>query len=129
MTWLILGIVFVAGCVGGALTGLLGRETDRREGCKDEAATRWGTLLFTKTRCRTVFPGFLGDVLLGGIAAVIFWGLYGPAAGTVLLPFGFASGDAGATLRVGELAASLVIGISGSRYLRTEAERLCGSPD
>ena len=66
-------------------------------------------------------PGWIGSCLIGGIAAVTFWGLYGPFADAVLI--GPGSGQAAPALRVGELFASLVTGIGGGKLLLGEVDR------
>jgi hypothetical protein len=79
-------------------------------------------------------PGFIGNIILGAIAAVVFWGLYGPFAEVNVV------GDdpreapnvAGATReqeddKVGEtlagLIGALVIGAGGARVITSEVDK------
>ena len=60
-------------------------------------------------------PGFIGSIVVGGVAALILWGFYGPAASFQLI------GDGGTeipiTFRVGEAIGSILAGVGGSRVL------------
>jgi hypothetical protein len=107
--WQIVGAVFFAGCVGGLFNGLLAEKRGLR---------------YLSTGCDTYFPGTLGNVLTGGVAALVFWGLYGPFSGATILPPG-AAGSEPVTLKIGELASSILIGIGGPGFLRAEAGRRC----
>jgi hypothetical protein len=78
-------------------------------------------------------PGFLGNILLGAVAAAIFWGLYGPYAEVNVV------GEdpreqpqvAGATrdedTEYGEtlsgLIAALVVGVGGARVITSEVDK------
>lgn len=69
-------------------------------------------------------PGWIGNILIGAIAALAVWGVYGPLA-TYDLSI---STKSDVHLTVGQLLNSLVVGISGGRILtlmaQKEAERV-----
>ena len=67
-------------------------------------------------------PGWIGTVLVGGFAALVFWGLYGPMAHSVLIGTPEAAGTT-ISLRVSELLGALVSGIGGGRLLSAEVEK------
>jgi hypothetical protein len=65
-------------------------------------------------------PGWAGSLFLGGVAAVLIWGIYGSSASFDLLgtvPF---EGH----LTVAQLLTSVVVGMGGSRILTLEAQKL-----
>ncbi|MDP3774017.1 MAG: hypothetical protein Q8Q85_07080 [Gemmatimonadales bacterium] len=105
--WLILLIIFVAGCIGGITNAAIAGEL---------------RLPYTDPEARVYRPGWVGNVLIGGIAALVFWGLYGPMAAAVLMgPIDPAAPQP--LLRVSELFAALLTGIGGGRLLTAEVER------
>ena len=62
---------------------------------------------------RILKPGFIGNMFVGAIAAVVMWGLYGtpkPAAG---VQWQWA----------GHVAASILAGVGGSRVLTAQVEK------
>jgi hypothetical protein len=64
-------------------------------------------------------PGWIGNVLVGAVASVVVWGIYGPLASVDLL-----TGEmAGVHLTVAQLLTSLVIGLSGGKILTLMAEK------
>jgi hypothetical protein len=65
-------------------------------------------------------PGWVGNVLVGGVAAVVVWGIYGPLASFDLL--GGQNLDPHLTLA--QLFSSLVVGLGGGRILSLEAQKL-----
>jgi len=64
-------------------------------------------------------PGWVGNILVGGVAAVVFWGFYGPLAGIDLL--GTSKVDLHITF--GQVIYSVVVGMSGGRILSLEAQK------
>lgn len=107
MIWGIVALVFVAGAVGGFVNSLIAGELQlpRRD-----------------RRSNVYRPGWLGSCLVGGIASVTFWGLYGPLSDSALIG-GEAMVTATLTLKVGELFGSLVTGIGGGKLLLGAVER------
>ena len=107
MIWQILTLVFAAGIVGGFVNSLMAGEFQ----------------LPRRDRQANVYkPGWMGSCLVGGVAAVTFWGLYGSLPGYLLI--GIRDGAmAPPTLNVGELFGSLVTGIGGGKLLLGEVDR------
>ena len=64
-------------------------------------------------------PGWLSNIFVGALAALVVWALYGPLSSYDLATgAGFA-----AHLPVAQMGSSVLIGISGSRILTTMAQR------
>lgn len=61
-------------------------------------------------------PGVIGNVVVGAIAAVVSWALYGPSAG---LPVG----DFKAELSWAGFASAVLIGVGGARWLSAEVDK------
>lgn len=85
--WRIIVVVFAAGCVGGLTNAAVAGEL---------------RLPHTDPEARVYKPGWVGNVLVGGVAAV-----------TAMAP----------TLRVSELFAALLTGVGGGRLLTGEVDR------
>jgi hypothetical protein len=103
--WQVIGIVLVAGCLGGLVNALLAGELK---------------LPHLDVAAHVLRPGWAGNVVIGGIAALVFWALYGPFAKTPIL------GPAAVpkiSLTLSELAGSVLTGIGGSRLLMAEVEK------
>jgi hypothetical protein len=99
-------ILLIAGCgaVGGIVNCAISGEFNYPR--FDEAAKVWR-------------PGWIGNVLVGAVASVVVWGIYGPLASVDLL-----TGEmAGVHLTVAQLLTSLVIGLSGGKILTLMAEK------
>jgi len=68
-------------------------------------------------------PGIIGTLLAGAMASGLSWLLYGPAANAVVI--GVKAG--GTTVEYGatgsELALAVLIGFSGSQWLKSEADK------
>jgi hypothetical protein len=108
--WLMLGVIMLAGAAGGLLNAYF---TDN--GFVWPKVELVGA--FTITR-----PGFLGSMLVGGVAAAVSWGLYGPFAGMSI----FGSTEAarpGAALTVSALVGAVLVGIGGGRWLTDQADK------
>jgi hypothetical protein len=103
--WTICAVVFGAGCFGGLVNALIAGEL---------------YLPRIDRRARVWRPGWIGNVIVGGTAAFVFWGLYGPLASVQII------GDGAApqvVLHVSELLGSVVSGIGGGRLLSAEVDR------
>ncbi len=112
----IIAVVFFLGCFGGFVNFLF----FSLEPMKGQSP--YG--LWYRTRwCKTRFPGLTTNVSLGGIGAVVFWCLHGPYSGAVLI--GTDPGTTTATLNVGQIPISFLIGLAGGSYILTEARRRC----
>jgi len=67
-------------------------------------------------------PGFVGHVLVGGVASFISWGLYGPGTDLVLL--GNAPASAGGTgMTAGAVAGAMGVGVGGAKFLSTYVDK------
>jgi hypothetical protein len=67
-------------------------------------------------------PGFVGNVLLGALAAVVSWCLYGPASGLRLMGSG-PDGESTWTLTLSALAGAVLVGIGGARWISSEVDK------
>lgn len=107
MVWKIIFTVVLAGCVGGFLNSAITGEFKLPK--KDEEAGVYR-------------PGWMGNVFIGGIAALVYWGLNGPMASAVL--FGEANNLATSTvLHVTELIGAVLSGVAGGRVLTNEVDK------
>lgn len=66
-------------------------------------------------------PGWIGNVVVGAVAALVFWGLYGPMAKVAVI--GNTAPDVPVAFTIAELAGSVVTGIGGGRILSSEVEK------
>jgi hypothetical protein len=100
-------IVFAAGCLGGFANSLVAGELKlpRRD-----------------AETETLRPGWIGTLLVGGIASLVVWGLYGPLSSANIVG-GDAVSAASATLQVGELCGAVLTGVGGGRVLLTEVDK------
>jgi hypothetical protein len=64
-------------------------------------------------------PGWIGNVLVGAVASVVVWGIYGPLASYDVMTGHVAD----IHLTVAQLLSSLVIGLSGGKILTLMAEK------
>ena len=132
--WVALLAVFVAGAFGGVVNALLSDN---------------GFLLpkfETTDGAGLLRPGFLGNILIGGVAAAISWGLYGPVGNVILLPWATQEGaDEGSRddgeergpavgsaetadapevgLTLAGLVGALLVGVAGARWLTNEVDK------
>jgi hypothetical protein len=112
----ILAVVFLLGCLGGLVNWVFFSLPPRK------GQSTYGLWYYTY-RCPTRFPGLVTNVLLGGVGALVFWCLHGPYSGAVLI--GTEAGTTGATLTVGQIPISFLIGMGGGSYILNEARRRC----
>ena len=109
-----LGLVFAAGCVGGLVNAWM---TDNGFALPDRVAN--GAV-------HIVRPGFLGNMLVGGVAAGVSWGLYGPLAAVHIIG-NPAAGALEAAVESGVTLAGLVggvlVGVGGARWLTGEVDK------
>lgn len=108
MIWFIALSIFSAGCVGGFVNALVSGELK---------------LPRTDEEAHVYRPGWIGTVIVGGVAAAASWGLYGPLAEITLLG---TAADTGAApvLRVSEFFGALILGFGGGRWLTAELDRV-----
>ena len=105
MIWIVVGLVFTAGCIGGLINSLVAGEL---------------RLPYLDSDAKVYRPGWVGNVLVGGVAALVLWGLYGPMAHHDLIA---AHANETIALTVAELFGALVTGVGGGRLLSAEISR------
>ena len=104
--WLPVLFVYTAGCLGGLVNALISGELHLPR--RDHAANVYRR-------------GWVGNVVVGGVAAVVFWGMYGRAADATIVG---GAVQIVVTLRMSELFGAIVTGIGGGRLLTSEASRI-----
>jgi hypothetical protein len=109
MLWRIGFLILGAGFLGGLVNAVVSGELK---------------MPYHDSEARVFHPGWLGTVLVGGVAATSSWGLYGPLAEFVIVGPGPAVLP---SLRLAELFGAVVIGFSGGRWLTAEVDRLTAS--
>jgi hypothetical protein len=73
---------------------------------------------------KTLVPGALGSLIIGGIAALISYALYGPAQTFVMLYAGPPPTNQGtAILTPAALAGAILVGFSGGRWISAESDK------
>jgi len=104
--WEILGIIAAVGAAGGVANALL----------SDNG------FIWPKEKDGILRPGVFGNMILGALAAVVTWGLYGPLKDTVLLG-PHAPGEVAATLTLTALAGAALAGAGGARIITSEVDK------
>ncbi len=107
MLWMFLLAIFAAGAVGGIVNALL---TDNGFLLPNNMGNIWR-------------PGCLSNIFIGGIAAAISWGLYGPFAAQVMLGGDSSAGNGIPGLTLSALVGAILIGIGGARWLTNEVDQ------
>lgn len=112
--WVLLLIVFVAGAIGGVVNALM---TDNG-------------FLLPKTEIsdnvQIVRPGFIGNIIVSGVAACISWGLYGPVATAFIAggPPSTTGSEASAPgLTLAGFVGAVLVGVAGARWLTNEVDK------
>jgi hypothetical protein len=101
-------IVLLSGALGGVINALVtdnGFVRPREETVENVIIVR---------------PGFLGNILLGMVAAFVSWGLYGAYSGAMI--YGAAGGPAPVEVTVSAVAGAVLIGMGGARWLTNEVD-------
>ena len=110
--WILLLIVFIAGAVGGIVNALL---SDNGFILPKPEKTSTGQI---------IRPGFLGNVIISGVAACISWGLYGPFAAAYIIGGPKLTGDTSQVgLTLSALVGAVLVGVSGARWLTNEVDK------
>lgn len=114
--WLMLVFVAIAGAIGGIVNALM---TDNGFPLPKMEPASSGTTVLR--------PGYLGNILIGAVAAVISWGLYGPlstyfVAGTTEAMKANTSPE-NVGLSLASLVGGLLIGVGGARWLSSEVDK------
>ena len=101
--WYCVSLISLAGAVGGVINALL----------SDNG------FIFPKYRRGVWCPGVLANVLIGAVAALISWALYGSGAGVELGE----TTRAEISLKLPALAGALLVGVAGAKWLTSEADK------
>ena len=104
-------IVFIAGAIGGIVNALLSDN---------------GFILPKKEmngKVNIIRPGYLGNIFVGGISAIISWGLYGPFAAAYIIGGINNSNMASIGLSLSSLVGALLVGVGGARWLTNEVDK------
>jgi hypothetical protein len=113
--WLLLLYVAVAGAVGGVVNALI---TDKGFVAPSVEHVD-GVTLYR--------PGWIGNVLIGALAAAVSWGLYGPLAAYYVAGTAEAmranGAPAGAGLALSSLVGAALVGVAGARWLTAEVDK------
>jgi hypothetical protein len=107
-------VIFAAGAVGGIVNALMtdnGFLIPRQEVVRETTIYR---------------PGFLGNLIIGGVGALVSWGLYGPLSAYQL--FSTSAGLDATNVGTGgvslaSLVGAILIGVSGARWLTNEVDK------
>ncbi|MBD2028137.1 hypothetical protein [Leptolyngbya sp. FACHB-711] len=102
---LILKVIFLAGAIGGLVNAII---TDNGFFCPRVEQVK---------NIRVVRPGFIGNVFIGAVAAIVSWGLYSPFAQVNLLERHELS------LTPSTIAAAMLIGVAGAKWLTSEVDK------
>ncbi len=106
--WMALCIIFAFGALGGIVNALFsdnGFILPRTENPDGRRILR---------------PGFIGNIGVGGVAACVSWGLYGPFSSMTV----FGAGDGYSIgLTLASLVGAVMVGIAGARWLTNEVDK------
>ena len=114
--WWMLVLVAIAGALGGVVNAFISDNGFLMP--KSEQTSTGATVLR---------PGYIGNVLVGSVAALVSWGLYGPlgallVAGTAeALKANVSPEKVGLTLS--SLVGAVLVGIGGARWLSSEVDK------
>jgi hypothetical protein len=111
--WTLLAVVGTAGAVGGIINALL---TDNGFILPHPEDAEHGSILR---------PGFIGNILIGAVAATISWGLYGPFATAFIIasrPEGQPS-PPGSGMSLSSVVGAVLVGIGGAKWLTNEVDK------
>lgn len=110
--WTIVFAISAAGAVGGLVNALLtdnGFALPRTEKVGDLSVYR---------------PGMFGNVIVGIVAALISWGLYGPLATYNIIPDSKdLPNQPEPTLNLFALVGAVLVGVGGARWLTNEVDK------
>jgi hypothetical protein len=114
--WTMLLWVFLAGAIGGVINALM---TDNGFILPKRAIEGDQTTVLR--------PGYLGNVLIGAIGAVVSWGLYGPFGSVHIVGAKEALVESTGNLKLGLSLATFVgailIGVAGARWLTNQVDK------
>lgn len=105
--WVLIIIVFGVGLIGGTINALI----------SDNG------FILPKRENGILRPRWLGNALIGGVAASVSWSLYGPLAGASVIT---ATREGAATkgdLTVAAIGGAILVGVAGARWLSNEVDK------
>ena len=110
--WVLLVIVFLAGAVGGVVNAWISDNGFMLPRTEESGENRF------------IRPGFLGNIIAGGVSASVSWGLYGPFAAAYIVG-GPDPGAEGAALglTLSSLVGAVLVGVGGARWLTNEVDK------
>ena len=106
-----IGIIALSGAVGGVINALVsdnGFIKPREETAENVTIIR---------------PGFAGNILLGGAAAFISWGLYGAFSSAIVYGAANGAGTTEVSVTISSIAGAVLVGIGGARWLTNEVDK------
>ncbi|MGD2097895.1 MAG: hypothetical protein PVG35_09960 [Desulfobacterales bacterium] len=109
--WKYMAIIFVSGALGGIVNALMtdnGFTLPRKE---------------PQGSANIMRPGFLVNIFIGGVAALVSWGLYGPFAAVFVIGGTNGPGIEAAGLSLSSVVGALLVGIGGARWLTNEVDK------
>ena len=109
--WKYMTLIFAFGALGGVVNALLtdnGFILPKRE---------------QRDKTKIIRPGFLVNIFIGGVAALVSWGLYGPFAAVFIIggtndPNLYSTG-----LSLSSVVGGLLVGVGGARWLSNEVDK------
>ena len=105
--WLLLLIVFGAGLLGGTINALI----------SDNG------FVIPKKMDGILRPGWLGNALIGGIAAAISWSMYGPLAAVSIVTAATGGPGSKGDLTLAAFGGAILAGVAGARWLTNEVDK------
>ncbi|GCE12673.1 hypothetical protein [Tengunoibacter tsumagoiensis] len=102
--WQVIGLVFAAGGVGGLVNSYI---NDKGFELPHTVPKGDGTSI--------LLPGFIGNMLIGSVAALVSWLLYGPLT---------QAGGGNALVNVSEFGGAILVGMSGSGWLSSAIDKV-----
>jgi hypothetical protein len=102
--WTIAAVVSVSGALGGFVNAFL-----------------TGSLHLPRRTEDRYAPGWIGNVVVGAVAALVIWGIYDASSTTAVI--GEGSSNAKGILTFAEVAGSIVVGIGAARILASGVEK------
>lgn len=108
MIWMIFGIILLAGAIGGIINAIMTDNGFILPISEDASGTKiWR-------------PGVVGNILIGAVAAVVSWGLYGPFADFIILPKPSTSEP---NITVAAFVGAILVGVAGAKWLSNEVDK------
>lgn len=104
--WICVLLISLAGMIGGTINALL---TDNK-------------FIMPKLKNGILCPGFLSNVLIGTVSALLSWALYGSGA-SIELAKATATTRQDISLTLPALAGAFLVGMAGTKWLTNEVDK------